>query len=535
MKFKFIFLFLILVPFINQAANETQVESNISEVNVYRQRAQITRKAKAKVQRGDNLIVFSGLSGSLLKNSITVSGNGDGIIQSVTHRVNYLNRTAKPPRMLLLEDSLEWITQEMQVLTDEKFVLTSEQNLILGNNKIGGTAEGLTTEELQKLANFYKSRLAEIMKGIRSILLKEKALKERQNAYTAEIQQIRARRDQPTQEVVVAFNAKSAGSIELTLKYLVNGAQWNPFYDIRVANTKDPIQFFLKANVVNNTGIDWNQVKLTVSTTNNTGNNVSPVLSPWYVNIGSPITMGRQREQAAGGFRPDSRSLSNTVDFDSYAKEDVGAGYAYEITQATEGELGLEFAISLPYDIPADGKEHQVDILLSEVKADFQHYSAPKLDRDAFLVANINHDLLRGNANVYFEGTFVGETYVNTDNPRDSMRISLGRDPKVQLQRAKVSDVTDRKVIGSNIRQTYKYEITIRNNKSEAVNLTVEDQIPVSQNKDITIELTEASGGVVDENSGKVTWDLQLKPGETRQLELSFEVKYPKNQPIQGL
>ncbi|MCB0845074.1 MAG: mucoidy inhibitor MuiA family protein, partial [Bacteroidetes bacterium] len=260
MKFKFIFLFLILVPFINQAANETQVESNISEVNVYRQRAQITRKAKAKVQRGDNLIVFSGLSGSLLKNSITVSGNGDGIIQSVTHRVNYLNRTAKPPRMLLLEDSLEWITQEMQVLTDEKFVLTSEQNLILGNNKIGGTAEGLTTEELQKLANFYKSRLAEIMKGIRSILLKEKVLKERQNAYTAEIQQIRARRDQPTQEVVVAFNAKSAGSIELTLKYLVNGAQWNPFYDIRVANTKDPIQFFLKANVVNNTGIDWNQV-----------------------------------------------------------------------------------------------------------------------------------------------------------------------------------------------------------------------------------------------------------------------------------
>ena len=536
MKVKFIFLLTLLFPFWAFSTDETRVNSKISEVNVYRQRAQITREASAKVTRGDNLIVFSGLSGSLLKNSITIGGTGNGIIQSVTHRINYLNRTAKPPRMILLEDSVEILSLDIQILADDKFVLESEQNLILGNNKIGGTQQGLTAEELQRVANLYRNRIAEIRKDLRSINLKDRKLRRKLTAYNQEIAQIKAQRDRPTQEVVVAFNAKASGTVKLTLKYLVNGAQWNPFYDIRVANTKDPVQFFLKANVVNNTGIDWDKVDIKLSTANNNTNNISPILSPWYVNIGRPPAPrpSGYGNNAKPRMKADSRAFSNSMDLDAPAPEPE-AGLAYEITKTSEGELGLEFEIALPYDIPADGKAHQVDILLTEVEADYRHFAIPKLDRDAFLVANINYDLLRGKANVYFEGTFVGETYVNTDNPRDSMRISLGRDPKVQIQREKVTDFTNRKVVGTNIKQTYAYEITVKNNKSEAVNLTIEDQIPVSQNKDITVEMLEASGGKLDELSGKVIWNIVLNPGEKRVLDLKFEVKYPKNQPVSGI
>lgn len=545
MKQNILIFFSLLFSVLGFAADEQTVNSTITEVSVFRQRAMITREASAKVVKGDNLIIFTGLSKALLKNSITVSGSGtgSGVIQSVTHRINYLNLATKPPRMIMLEDSLIILSQKSKILTDEKFVYENEQQLILGNNKIGGNDQGLTALELQKVADLYRDRLLKIRKEIRDIEFQIIEIDRLKRAYQQEISQITAQRNQPTQEVVVAYNAENAGTVKLALKYLVNNANWNPFYDIRVENTSDPLKFFLKANVVNNTGIDWNQVKLRVSTTNNNTNNNSPVLNPWYVDIArarprNPV--GTLSGRANGvRYKSDSRA-SNTMDVMpppavAEEAEDVGASYAYEMTTTSEGELGLEFVIALPYDIPADGKEHQVDILLREVKGDFRHFAVPKLDRDAFLVAYINEDLLRGKANVYFEGTFVGETYVDTDNPNDSMKISLGRDPKVQVQWEQVRDYTDRKVIGTSVRQTYGFDITLKNNKSEVVNLTIEDQIPVSQNKDIEIKMLEASGGEVDELSGKVVWNISMKPGETRKLNLRFEAKYPKNRPVSGL
>ncbi|MEZ4774344.1 MAG: DUF4139 domain-containing protein [Bacteroidia bacterium] len=542
MKLNILIVFACLLPVWVLGADEIPVKSAITEVNVYRQRAMIVETGNAKVVKGDNLLIFSGLSHSLIKNSITVSGTGSGTIQAVTHRINYLNRTAKPPRLLMLEDSLKQISEKLKVLDDEKFVYENEQQLVLTNNKIGGTDNGLTADELQKMANFYRERLASIRKRLRELDLGARELRQKQSDYQLEINQINSLRSQPTEEVVVTFNAKVAGTVNLTLKYLVNDASWSPFYDIRVENTRDPLRFFLKANVVNRTGINWDQVKLRISTTNNNGNNNSPVLSPWVVDFARPVypsaPMGAATRPAPM-YKSDSRAgVANTMDDvkpqeEMEVKEEIA--YAYDMTTTNEGELGLEFEIASPYDIPSDGKEHQVDILATDVKGEFKHFAIPKLDKDAFLVAYISQDLLRAKANVYFEGTFVGETFVNTDNPGDSMKISLGRDPKVQIQREQVKDFTEKKVVGSNIRQTFGYDIILKNNKTEAVNLNIEDQIPVSQNKDIEVELLESSDGVFNDVSGKVSWNITLKPGETRTLKLRFEVKYPKNQPVYGL
>ncbi|MDX2247018.1 MAG: DUF4139 domain-containing protein [Bacteroidia bacterium] len=540
MKLNILIVLAWFIPTWGLAAEEIPVKSKITEVNIYRQRAMIIQEGTAKVVKGDNLLIFTGLSQSLIKNSITVSGTGSGTIQAVTHRVNYLSRTAKPPRLILLEDSLKVLSQKLKVLDDEKFVYENEQQLILTNNKIGGTDNGLTAEELQKMANLYRERLAAIRQQLREIELSARDLRQLQNDYQLEINQINVQRSQPTEEVVVTFNAKAAGTVNLTLKYLVNDASWSPFYDIRVENTRDPLKFFLKAQVVNRTGINWDQVKIRISTTNNSGNNNSPSLNPWLVGIYIPqptmsyeVDSRRYKSDGRAGEAVMSAPAGAAMD-DLDEKEEV-AGYAYDMTTTTEGELGLEFEIAALYDIPADGKEHQVDILATDVKGEFRHFAIPKMDKDAFLVAYISQDLLRAKANVYFEGTFVGETFVNTDNPGDSMKISLGRDPKVQIQREQVKDFTETKVIGSNIRQTFGYDIILKNNKSEAVNLNIEDQIPVSQNKDIIVELLESSGGTLADLSGKVTWNLTLKPGETRTLNLRFEVKYPKNQPVSGL
>ncbi|TAE51178.1 MAG: mucoidy inhibitor MuiA family protein [Bacteroidetes bacterium] len=531
-----IFLLLVSLSF-PLFADEIPVSSVIREVEVYRQGASIVEQGSVKVQKGDNLLVFSGLSQFLVANSVTVRGKGNGVIQLVKDRVSYLNRSVKPARMSVIEDSLARWELELQILADERFVLENEQALILKNNQLSSNEKGVTAEDLRQMADFYRNRLAVVRTQLRDISIKEKRVRQRTEAYRAEFQQIAAQRDQPTQEVIVAFQAEVAGTVELELSYMVSNTFWTPYYDVRVEKTNEPLKLFLKANVVNNTGVDWKQVKVRLSTNNNAAGSESPALSPWYVTVYQPrfedmgYVSGRA-SAAAPAMSADSRAFSNTMD-DVEEQKELTTMSDYTTTE--EGELGLEFVIAMPYDIPADGQEHQVEIRTMDVPGEYRHFAVPKLDRDAFLVAYIRQDLLRGKANVYFEGTFVGETFINTDNPRDSMKISLGRDPKVQIQREQISDFTSEKQLGSNIRKAYGYEITVRNNKTTPVSLSLEDQIPVSQNKDITVELLDAGGGSVDANTGKVVWALDLKPGETRKLVLKFEVKYPKDQPVSGL
>jgi uncharacterized protein (TIGR02231 family) len=526
------------------AAAELPVASRITSVELYRQGARITEVGSVKLNPGEHELVFSGLSRSLQANSLSVKGSGAGVILLVKDRVSYLNRTAPPARAAALQDSIEEIDLRRQVIADERFVLESEQSLILKNNSVGGTEQGVGAERLQQVADLYRSRLGALRARLRELALEEKKLAERRGRLQAEQGQWQARRDEPTQEVVVVFRAEAAGKVELELSYLVQAASWTPFYDLRVENTASPLQLYLKANVVNNTGVEWKQVKLSLTTNNNAAGSQSPTLSPWSLALApQPMMLDEAVIAGYGGNRKSLPAAAPQADGRAYEAEalrregldDVIAQYAYDYTQASEGELGLEYAIALPYDIPSDGQEHQVDILRSEVSAEYLHYAVPKLDRDAFLVASIRQDLLRSRANVYFEGSFVGETLVNTDNPRDSMRISLGRDARVQVQREQIRDFSAEKQIGSSIKREYGFEITLRNNKSTPVKMIVEDQIPLSQNKEIEVELTEASGGVLDPASGRLSWALDLKPGETRKLTLRFEVKYPKDRPVLGL
>jgi len=517
------------------ASDEVQIDSKIDQVKVYRQKAQLVRKASAQVKAGDNILILSGLSQHIIPNSITVKGKGDGVIQSVKHRVTYLNRTPKTPRMIMLEDSLNFLQEDLNAIKDEKFVFEQEQKLILANNKIGGTEKGLTAAELQEVSNLYRNRLKEIRDKLRELKRQEVKLGVRTSAYQQEQREIMSLRNQPTQEVVVAFRAKSSGSVKLELIYLVNNASWSPFYDIRVENTRDPLQFFLKANVVNATGIDWKRVKLILSTASNAGNNTSPTLNPWYVDVMSVYNSLQERRNAEKGYsnRIEVTTSETFADGDMDKREEEKLQYTYEYTTTEENTLSLEFNISLRYDIPTDGKEYQVDIQLLDVDGSFQHFAVPKLDKDAFLVAYIKQDLLRGPANVYFEGTYVGETNIY-DAPEDSIKISLGRDAKVLIERELVEDYSVKKVIGSSVKQMFTYKITVKNNKDDEVNLTLEDQIPVSKNKEIKVTLLDEGGAELQEENGKLTWKLRLKPGERQEIRFSFEAKYPKNLPVSG-
>lgn len=200
--------------------------------------------------------------------------------------------------------------------------------------------------------------------------------------------------------------------------------------------------------------------------------------------------------------------------------------------EPTQNRLGYEFEIRQPYTIPSDGKAVAAEIGRFDLGAVYTYQSAPRADKDAFLVAEAADweklNLLQGEANVYFENTFVGKSILDPARAGDTLRFSLGRDRSIRIERAKETDYTARRAVGSNQTQTMAWKYTVRNTRSEAVTLTLTDQIPVSRNNSISVTEEELSGGRLDTKTGIVTWKLELGPGEQLELKLRYAVKYPK-------
>jgi uncharacterized protein (TIGR02231 family) len=201
--------------------------------------------------------------------------------------------------------------------------------------------------------------------------------------------------------------------------------------------------------------------------------------------------------------------------------------------------LNTEFAIGLPYTVSSANKPTMVDIRSYEMKATYVYSVAPKLDKDAFLLAKAvgweDFSLLPGEANIFFEGTFVSTSFIDPNSIKDTLAISLGRDKRVVVKREKLKDFSSRKTIGSNQRDTYTFEISVRNTKSEAIQLIIEDQLPVSMNSQIEITSLDNGGASYNKETGKLTWDVNLQPNETKKFQFKYEVKYPKDKQIRGL
>ena len=200
-------------------------------------------------------------------------------------------------------------------------------------------------------------------------------------------------------------------------------------------------------------------------------------------------------------------------------------------------ELTAEFSIANTFSCPSDSKPYMVDIKEISIPATFTHVSIPKLDQGAFLLANIvgwqDLDLIPGPTNVYFGGNYVGVSQIDTRNVSDTLALSFGRDTKIQVARKLKSEMSERKVVGSSRKDTYVYDVVIRNNRNVAVKIDVYDQIPVSRNAEITVAVDELSGGAIDEATGEVKWEVTIEPGQSVNLQIGYTVKYPKNSKLQ--
>lgn len=527
------FIFIAGMAWTTFAQTEVTAISEIEQVTIFLNRAQVIREVKARIGAGESNIVLEGLTAELDPQSIHVSGTGNIVIMGIQHNQNYLDEANLPAKLKTLQDSLEYYLAKLTEAKNRKDILAKEEQLMEANQKIGGTQQNLTVAELKAMADFFRARMSDIGRSKIETDQVIKDLNEKVEKLQQQIGEQRGFLARNTSEIVITVSSKAAASATLQVSYIVPNAGWYPVYDLRATDTKSPVELNYKANVFQQTGETWENVKLKLSTANPALGGRKPELYTWYLDFPRPMPLQekvRVRGMATMPYAADSAAPEADL-----AMAESVANYVNTI----QTSLNTEFDISIPYTVPSSPKPTVVDVSRHQVDAAYEYAAAPKLDADAFLMARITgweaYSLIQGEANVFFEGTFVGKSFIDPNNIKDTLSVSLGRDKRIVVQREKVKDFTSRRTIGANRRDRYTWEISVRNTRNEPVKITVEDHVPVSQNSQIEVTVDNTAGAKYTAENGKLLWDLSLNPNETKKMRYSFEVKYPKDQVIPGL
>jgi hypothetical protein len=599
-----------------QDLKEISLTSQIKEVTLFLSGAQVFETATGSLPAGESVLLVKGLSPYLDEKSIQLKGQGNFTIQAVNKRMDFLSEKEVGEKVSAFEAQIEAIQKSQTLAQNRLQILANKASLLSANKNLGSSQSGPTMAALRAALDFFDAELTKITNEELQVKSKisegDKELERIQNQISA----MRESQNKSTSEIRIRVKAAVAGQGTFQINYLVANAGWYPKYDVRVKSITDALQLQYKAEVFQNTGVDWKNVKLRFSNANPNQNGQAPILDKWELNYaryttvnkfalpqtpgtisgivldegGQPLpgatvlvkgtTIGTSTDMEGRysltlpttaktlafsfiGMRSEELPIQGRSNLNVTLLEDTQAlsevvvtGYARQLEKRTlavepmnssmdaaplmtsfvENQTTVEIQVAEPYSIKTNGERTLVDLKTYEIPAAYRYTAIPKLDKDAFLLAEISdwsqYNLLEGESNLYFEEGFVGRSILNPAALQDTLQISMGRDRSIVMQREKVDQYSKKRSVGSNITESRGYEISLKNNKSQTVTLQLKDQIPVSVNSNITVTTGELSGGTLDPITGIVTWEITLPPGGQQKLSLHYEVKYPKSERI---
>ncbi len=616
-----LFLLFLASEALAQDLKETTLNSQIQEVTLFLSSAQVFEQASGQVAAGESIIILKGLSPYLDEKSIQVKAQGNFTIQAVNKRLDYLSEKEVSEKVQELQKQIETIQRSITLAQNRLQILENKASLLSANKDLGGNQSGPTMAELRAALDFFDTELTKITTEELEVKSKISEGEKELERIRSQILAMQESKNKSTSEIRIRVKAPTSGTGSFQINYLVANAGWYPKYDVRVKNISENLQLNYKAEVYQNTGVDWKNVKLRFSNANPNQSGQAPQLEKWELNYARYTTVNKfalppvpgqvsgvvldsngeplpgvsvlvkgtsigtatdlegrysltippsdqslvfsfvgfsSQEIAIQGRSTVSVSMQEDV---SMLQEVVVTGYSSSMKRSLEGRVPgvnvrssmdmeaaplmtnfvenqttVEIEVAEPYSIKTNGERTLVDLKTYDIPATYRYTAIPKLDKDAFLLAEITdwsqYSLLEGESNLYFEEGFVGRSILNAAALQDTLQISMGRDRSIVMQREKVDQFSKKRTIGSNITETRGYEITLKNNKSQPVTLLVKDQIPVSVNSNITVTTGELSGGKLDPQTGIVTWEVTLSPGTQQKLSLQYEVKYPRSERI---
>ncbi len=539
---KKIILFTFLVSAIGFAQKPIFTSAKVKAATVYFNAAELTQTTSVNLPVGTSEIVIKNVADYLNENTVQIGAPGSVTVLSVQFTDNYISEyevDEKNPDTKKVRDSISYLQKEIKKVGNAKDSDAKTIELLDKNQQVWGANSGLNVTELIKMVDYYKLRRTELNNSY-------DALEEKHNKLTLQLANLNKKLEVNTQKeekssqgkLILQVMNEVAGLVNLDINYITNSASWSPFYDLRAESIKEPINMMYKAQVVQNSGVDWKKVKLTLSSGNPNQNNQAPILNAWFLRYGYGNNYGYYNQSSV---QNKLQTRASGIKIEDKAIESDAPTMAYAPIQANivENQLNVSFDIDIPYDIMSNGKAHSVALKEIKLPASYKYYAAPRVEKEAFLLAEINdyskYNLLQGEANIIFEGMYVGKTVINPNQTADTLNLSMGRDKKISIKREKVVDKSGTKFLSSYKEQTFTYDITVRNNKKEEINMLLKDQYPLSTDKEITIELLDDGKAKVNPETGIMTWELKLAPSETKKIRISYKVKYPKDKIIDNL
>lgn len=542
---RFFVMICLCIGFVLPMQAQKQISAKLTEATVYLRGAALTHTASATLKSGSQEVIIDGLSPDIEINSLKVKANGV-LISATEFSKDYLTPREQAAHIKKLKDSLDLYQNLLKSAQNELSVHTQLLNLVTDGTQSNMQQQDHTISVADITANMelYRTKAAELLQQINADDKKISKLKETVERLKSQIKQDESGNLQLNGMLRLSVSVPENITSTFTITYFTNMAQWIPCYDINIPSMDKSITLQSKAKVRQVTGLDWNNVKLTLSNATPNRSTVAPVFKTWFLRFQRPQII-------VDGVKARTASTSNTIAYSApeFAEEDALPGHVSnaktaapilmtDFVEVEDQDIQVTYSISVPYDIPGNGKEKLIDLKSYDIKADFKYYSVPKLSDETYLIATLSdyekYNLLPGEATVTFNNTFVGRTTLRPNDTESQITLTLTTEPRVTVKRELQRDFSSTKHVGSTTTETRSYLITVRNNQNRTAKLTLKEQYPISNDKDIEVKLVEVKPTATynKENIGVLTWELELNAGETRTFVVTYSVKYPKDRTL---
>lgn len=542
------------------------VDSQISEVTVYTNQARVTRRGLVTLTGNEKELVIASLPRTIQTESVRATGAGTIAVNLLGVRTEQIFTTEPvEEKNRLLYKRIEQLEEQKRTIADQLTARKLQLKFVegLSDKSVGFFSSSLAKQqvglnETGELLNFLGQNYRKYIGAIAQLEKQQQQLDKQLQAIRKQLHQIQNHRPQESFSIFVAIETGDSGDFELEVSYMINRASWTPLYDLRVNTTDNQINLSYLAEVNQNTGEDWTNIALTLSTAKPGLGTLPPKLDPWYIDVFHPIPVEKpefMRQRSAKKvaasdeiFKLEDMRVEegeNDRDFNDMmfgsapaAPARIGAQTA-TASVSTEGGV-VTFEIGGNSNIPNDGNPQKVTIFNENYPSHPEYIVLPRLVSFAYLQAVVTNPLtgatlLPGEANIFRDNTFVGTTQLENIAPGQEFKLNLGIDEGLKIERELVERQVDKKLIGNQRRTSYAYRLTITNLRQVPASLTLKEQLPVSRNEQIKVRLTLTNPKVQLGEMGLLEWVIELPPQGKQELYYQFVVEHSPDLNVLGL
>lgn len=521
------------------------LEAKIDRVVVYLDGARIFRSGKVELKKGFQQVRIKGLTKRLVKDSVRVSGKGKGSLGAIDVETIYQEEVVHEELNKLLEE--EKNLQKQTAVLQEKLSFTNHQNeqmkilsskfatefpqwLAAGETKITTLSEFIDFETKSNDANMKTRKKLE--DDIEKLNKQLQVLRMKINEYRNKSQV------EQTTDIVISVDATQAGPFIFEFSYQAQGVNWEPTYDIDLKPDKAILKGM--AQIINRTLEDWLDVELTISTAV-----FKPIRvvepNPFYIDIYRPRPPPAPRRSAPGfGAKMKKKeamkpaSMAAPMEREEALDDGLFADLEEPIGELVESPTGVQsYEIPGKWTIPSDGNNHPVTLTTYELNTSKEFYWSATdalgvIAQDK--ITNGDSIILPGNAKVYADGEFIGETYIEHIAPREEFKVGAREELKMKAEKKLLERVKEKAGVVKGKRAiSYKYDLIIKNYNKKDSQITVKDVIPYSRSELIKIKSFSSNIEPAKENLGVYSWEVKIKPDQEFKISYSYEVEWDKN------